>query len=239
MEWRDTGTLLAVRGHGESAAIVEVFTEGRGRTSGLVRGGAGRRLAPVLQPGAVLDVVWRARLEEHLGTFSVEPVRARVSILADALALAGLHAVTALLVHVLAERDPHPRLYRMTEALLDAMDAGADWPADYARWELALLEEAGFGLDLTRCAVTGTEADLVFVSPRTGRAVSRDAAGKWADRLLPLSPVLKGAPGRRGDVLAALETTGHFLDTMVAPALGDRPLPPARQRLVDRLSRKR
>lgn len=237
MEWRETGTVLAVRRHGESAAIVDVFTEGHGRASGLVRGGAGRRLQPVLQPGAVLDVVWRARLEEHLGTFTVEPVRARVSILGDARALAGLGAVTALLVHLMAERVPHPRLYHMTEALLDAMDAGADWLAAYARWELALLEEVGFGLDLSRCAVTGTDRDLAFVSPRTGRAVARGAAGEWADRLLPLSPVLRGAPGTLSDVLAALETTGHFLGTMVVPALGDRPLPPARQRLLDRLTR--
>lgn len=239
MEWRDQGILLSVRPHGESGAIIDVLTPERGRHAGLVRGGASRRLAPVLQPGAQLDLAWRARLEDHLGTFTVEPVRSRAaSAMGDRLALAGLNAVTALLLFALPEREAHAALYRRTETLLDLMSERDVWPLAYLHWELALLEEMGFGLDLGACAVRGAGAnDLSFVSPRTGRAVSRAGAGDWADRLLPLPPCLLGygtAPD--AEIAEGLALTGHFLHSRLAPQLGNKPLPDARARFVERFN---
>lgn len=198
MEWRDEGALLAVRPHGETSAIIEVFTAQHGRHAGVVRGGVSRRIAPVLQPGAQLDLTWRARLDEHIGAFAVEPLRARSGVLSDRLALAGLNSVCALLHFVLPEREPHPQLYRSSVALLDDLGVTADWVTAYLRWEAFLLEEMGYGLDLSACAVTGSREDLAYVSPRSGRAVARGAAGEWADRLLPLPPCLLGQGARPG-----------------------------------------
>lgn len=238
MDWRDQGVLLAVRRHGETAAIIEVFTAGHGRHAGVVRGGASRRFAAFLQPGAQLDVTWRGRLEEHLGSFQAEPVRSRAHLLADRLALAGLNAVTALLHFVLPEREPHAALYQRSVALLDRIGRDPAWAADYLRWELLLLEEMGYGLDLAACAVTGDSDDLAYVSPRSGRAVSRWAAGAWADRLLPLPPCLREeGPAEPGEVAEGLVTTGHFLETRLAHDLRARPLPEARKRLIDLLRR--
>ena len=193
MDWRDHGILLSLRRHGESAAIIDVFTEGHGRHAGVVRGGAGRRMAPILQPGAQLDLTWRARLEDHLGSYQAEPLRSRAAAaLSGRLSLAGLNAVTALLSFCLPERAAYPALYARTEQLLDLLEQEELWPLAYLHWEVALLEEMGFGLDLTACAVTGTQEGLTYVSPKTGRAVSQAGAGEWADRLLPLPPVLLG-----------------------------------------------
>lgn len=239
MEWREEGALLAVRKHGESAAIIDVFTASHGRHSGVVRGGAGRRIAPLLQPGAQLDLTWRARLDAHLGHFTVEPMQARAAaLLGDRTALAGLTAVTALLTFALPERAAYPVLYRQTQFLLDLVGQSPHWPLAYLRWELALLDQMGFGLDLSACAVTGADAGLTYVSPRTGRAVSRAGAGEWADRLLPLAPCLTGdAPESDGEVMQGLEVTGFFLDNHLRPSLGERPLPPARARLMQALLR--
>ncbi|MCC6305831.1 MAG: DNA repair protein RecO [Rhodobacteraceae bacterium] len=238
MEWRGEGILLAARRHGESAAIVEVFTEGQGRHAGVVPGGASRRMAPVLQPGAQLALHWRARLDAHIGTLAVEPLRARAAaVMADPPALAALAAACALLAFALPERAPHPGLYRATVALLDAVAGLPDWPRAYLAWELRLLEETGFGLDLASCAVTGERADLAFVSPKSGRAVSRAGAGAWAGRLLALPPCLAGVPpADRAELLDGLATTGHFLDRHLARSLGDRPLPAARARLLAALA---
>lgn len=233
MEWRDEGVLLAVRPHGEAAAIIEVFTAGHGRHAGVVRGGASRRMAPVLQPGAQLAVAWRARLEDHLGAFTAEPVRSRAAILSDRRGLAALNAACALLRLALPEREPHAGLWADTVALLDAVERGDAWPIQYLRWELRLLEDLGFGLDLAACAVTGATDDLRFVSPRTGRAVSAAGAGDWADRLLPLPACLAGAaPPGPGEIAQGLALTGHFLARELAPHLAGRPLPDARARLV-------
>jgi len=238
MEWRDHGTVLVARAHGETSAVVEVFTESHGRHAGVVRGGISRRIAPHLEPGSEVDVTWRARLDEHIGSFTVEPIRSRHgALLADPPALAALSSVTALLRFALPEREPHAVLYRRSADLLDRLgDAG--WPQTYLQWELALLEELGFGLDLSACAVTGATEDLVFVSPKTGRAVSRAGAGEWADRLLPLPPVLIGGPmADPDDVFQGLTTTGHFLSRHLAAQLGDRSLPVARERLLAALAR--
>ena len=237
IEWEGEGALLAVRRQGEAHAIIEVMTEAHGLHAGLVRGGASRRTAPILQPGAQLALTWRARIEDHLGAFTVEPVRSRAArVMGDRAALAGLNAACALLVFALPERAPHPRLYAATVSLLDALgDPG--WPAAYLAWERLLLEETGYGLDLATCAVTGATDGLAYVSPRTGRAVSEAGAGAYADRLLPLPGVLRGGPGGPADILEGLGVTGHFLRTRLAPALGDRPVPEARARLVDALRR--
>jgi DNA repair protein RecO (recombination protein O) len=240
IEWRDTGILLSARPHGESSAIVEVFTETQGRHAGVVRGGTSRRMAPVLQPGAQIDVTWRARLAEHIGAFTVEPQRARAAqAMADRRSLAGLQAVTALLGFCLPERAPHPALYHRSSTLLDLLPERDLWPLGYLRWELALLSEMGFGLDLSACAATGATEGLAYVSPRTGRAVSAAGAGDWADRLLPLPLCLLGeGAAEDAEVALALGTTGHFLHHHLAPHLGDRAVPEARRRFVDLLARR-
>lgn len=235
MEWRDQGILLGVRRHGENAAILDVFTPDHGRHLGVMRGATSRKIAPILQPGAQLDLRWRARLDDHIGSFAVEPVRSRAAMaLGDRLSLAGLNAVAAMLMFLLPEREAHVPLYLRTEALLDILDEVQVWPLAYLKWEMALLEEMGFGLDLRKCAVTGSRDDLVYVSPRSGRAVSRDGAGEWADRLLPLPLCMLGQGGAEDREIAdGLKTTGHFLQNRLAPSLGNKPLPEARQRFVD------
>ena len=239
IEWRDTGILLSSRRHGEASAIVEIFTAEHGRHAGVVRGGGGRKMTPILQPGSQLDVTWKARLEEHLGAYIVEPVKARVAqVLADRLALAGMASACALLGFALPERESHPGFYRRTVGLFDMIGDNPVWPLAYLRWELALLDEMGFGLDLSRCAATGATEGLVYVSPKTGRAVSEAGAGAWKDRLLPLSPALLGeGDGDTNEVATGLLVTGHFLETQLAPSLGDRPVPEGRQRFVDLVGR--
>jgi DNA repair protein RecO (recombination protein O) len=239
MEWQSEGAVLSMRPHGESAAIIDVFTALHGRHAGVVRGGASRRMAAHLQAGAQVAVVWRARLGDHMGGFTVEPIAARAAILGDPLALAGLNAVCALLRVSLAEKQPVGRFWGQTIALLDAMEAGRpDWPADYLRWERDLLDVLGFGLDLGACALTGARDDLAYVSPRTGRAVARGAAGVWADRLLPLPPVLLGqGAASLTELCQGMQTTGHFLLRGLEPVLGGQPLPVARTRLLARLER--
>ena len=193
MEWRDQGILLGARPHGENAAIVEIFTPAHGRHMGVVRGGTGRKIAPILQPGAQLDVAWRARLENHIGTFSVELIRSRAAqSMSDRLALAGLNSVMALLSFGLPEREPHLTLYDQSTQLLDLLDQPELWPLAYLRWEMHLLEVLGFGLDLSCCAATGSEEDLIYVSPRSGRSVSAVGAGVWANRLLALPSCMLG-----------------------------------------------
>jgi DNA repair protein RecO (recombination protein O) len=216
-----------------------VFTAEHGRHAGVVRGGTSRRIAPILQPGAQLDVTWRARLDEHIGSFAVEPIQSRAgAVMSDRLALAGLNAMTALLGFCLPEREPLPILYSRSIALLDMLGNTDAWPLGYLRWELALLDEMGFGLDLSQCAVTGARNDLKYVSPRTGRAVSAQGAGEWSEKLLPLPPSLLGlGQGDYPDVCTGLITTGFFLTNRLAPELGDKHLPAARQRLVDALAR--
>ncbi|MBP9049381.1 MAG: DNA repair protein RecO [Tabrizicola sp.] len=237
MDWRDEGILLAMRPHGETSAIIEVLTAAHGRHMGVVRGGASRRMAASLQPGTGLALDWRARLDGHIGSFTVEPLKSRAHLLADRLALAGLMSACALLHEALPEREPHPALWQRTLGLMDALGQ-AGWTAAYLRWELCLLEEIGFGLDLGTCAVTGATAGLAYVSPKSGRAVTAQAAGTWADRLIPLPEGLDGvAPLAPEAVLMGLRLTGFFLDRELRPVLHDRPLPEARARLVDLIAR--
>jgi DNA repair protein RecO (recombination protein O) len=238
MEWRDEGVLLSMVAHGEGSAIIEVFTAGHGRHKGVVRGGASRKVAAMMQAGTQLAVTWRARLDQHIGAFVVEPVASRAGVLADPLALLGLGSVVALVHMALPERAAHGVLYTRTIALLDKMAQGEEWVLAYLNWEMLLLEEIGFGLDLGRCAVTGSRDDLAFVSPRTGRAVSRAAAGDWAAKLLPLPPCLLGqGAATRAEILQGLAVTGHFLNREVGAQTRAGVLPEARARLMARLAR--
>ncbi len=238
MEWQDEGIVLAVRRHGERDAILSLFTHAHGRHLGLVRGGAGRRARPLLQRGNRLSCRWRARLSEHLGSYTVEPLRLfAATVMDDALLLAALDSACGLLDLGLGERDAHPGLYGPLLALFEKMAARAgDWPQSYVRFELLLLAELGFGLDLERCAVTGERRELAYVSPRTGRAVSRQAAGKWAPRLLPLPPFLlrkeREDEASGEEIAQGLRLAGHFIRRhILAPT--ERSLPAARERLVE------
>ena len=240
MEWRDEGVLLSVRKHGEGSAIIEVFTESHGRHAGLVRGGGSRKMAPILQPGAQLSVEWKARLEDHLGSYTIDPIKSRaVQIMGDRGALAAMGTVSALLCLGLPEREEHARLYARTIDLVDALGEAADWPARYALWENALLTDMGFGLDFSECAATGVTQDLIYVSPRSGRAVSREGGKEYAELMLPLPRFLRmdDPVEEIAAVSDALRTTGHFIETWLMPALGREKSPPARGRLIAALRR--
>ena len=238
MEWRDQGFVLSVRRHGEANAIVELLTPAHGRALGLVRGGRSRVQRPVLQPGNLVQASWRARLEDHLGVFTLEPLALKAGFLMDdAARLSALSTLTSL-AQLLPEREPHPRVYEAARVVLDAMEDDALWPALMVRWELGLLEELGFGLDLGRCAATGTTVDLAYVSPRTGRAVSRQAGAEWHDRLFDLPGFLMGGGTTTpADVLAGLRLTGYFLSRHVMEPRGIA-MPPARERMVALISQK-
>ena len=238
MNWSEDAFVLSVRTQGESGAIVELLTETHGRYVAHVAGGGSRRMKSFLQPGSRVRAQFRARQADALGSVQLEPVGGGASALFDdPVALCGLAAGAAVVAGALPEREPHPGVFLGFEALTSALAATDLWPAVYVRFELGLLEELGFALDLSRCAVTATTDDLVYVSPRTGRAVSRAAGAPFAARLLQLPRFLLGSQGgvMRGDVGAGLVLTSHFLERDVFAPL-DRPLPPARIWLTDKLA---
>jgi DNA repair protein RecO (recombination protein O) len=233
MEWTDRGIVLSSRRHGEGSTIVELLTEAHGRHLGLARGGTSARLRSALQPGNTLEVTWRARLADHLGHLACEVMRSRAAtLIAGRERLAGLQTLAAL-AHLLPEREPAASMYEVLELVLDAMLAGDDWPALVVRFELGLLTELGFGIDLTSCAATGLANDLAYVSPRSRRAVSRSAGAPYHDRLLALPGFLVGRGGGASaqDLAAGFRLTGHFL---VRDVFGPRgmPAPEARARLI-------
>ncbi|MYZ48712.1 DNA repair protein RecO [Propylenella binzhouense] len=222
MEWSEEAIAVGTRRLGESSVILEVMTRSRGRCLGLVRGGRSKALRHVLQPGNSLSVTWRARLDEHLGSFRVEPLGERAAaIMESSVATFGLQLLAEHL-RLLPERDPHPQLYDVLAVLLDNLGDPAVAGALIARFELLLLDELGFGLDLTACAATGTTEDLAFVSPKSGRAVSREAAQPYRDRLLPLPAFLhrSGATFDGADLAGAFALTGYFLQRHVWEARG-------------------
>jgi DNA repair protein RecO (recombination protein O) len=239
MNWSDEGVILSVRAHGETAAVVEILTRAHGRHMGLVHGGRSRKQRPVLQIGNHVDATWKARLADHLGHMNLELIRGYAAgAMDDPAALAGLTSLCTL-ARLLPERDPHPNLYEVTLFVLAYLDDASVWPALLARWELALLDELGVGLDLTQCAATGINDDLIYVSPKTGRAVSASAGEPYRDRLLTLPPFL--LPGRRaavtqGDIESAFALSGHFLETRVFQPRGEQ-IPDARTRLLTLLKR--
>ena len=216
MEWTDDGIVLGVRRHGESSVIVELLTRGHGRHLGLVRGGAGKRMRPVLQPGNGVTAVWRARLDEHLGYYMIEGTRLRAaSLLASPHAVYGVTHLAAV-ARLLPERDPHENIYEMLDRTLDDFEDAGEAAVHLIRFELAMLAELGFGLDLEACAATGATADLIYVSPKSGRAVSRTAGAPFSDRLLRLPAFLRPGEGETGgwsdnDLSDGFALTGLFL----------------------------
>ncbi len=241
MEWSAEGILLSVRKHGENAAIIETLTAEHGRHAGLVRGGAGRRYTATLQPGNQLALTWRGRLEENLGSFSrVELVRSRMGdVVGDREALAVLDSARALLCVYLPDREVLTAMYHATDALFGVLSAPDARRLAYARWEVLLLSELGFALDLERCAVTGAGEGLAYVSPRSGRAVTAQAAGAYAEKLLKLPDFItrKGIAPTKAELHEAMLLTGYFLENWANPAHDQQRTPPARERLVALLSR--
>lgn len=232
--------VCAVRPHGEHGAIVRALTPADGLQAGYVRGGKSRRLRPILLPGNLVQAEYRARTEDQLAQLSVELVASRAPLLGEALPAAAIEWTTALAAAALPESQPYPRLYEALDGLLGAIEAAPTargWAPSLVRYELFVLAELGFGLDLTECAATGATEDLAFVSPKSGRAVSAAAADAYRDRLFPLPPLLLGpASADWPDIFAGLRITGHFLarDVLIdrqADVLA------ARERLLDRLKR--
>ncbi|MCX7587723.1 DNA repair protein RecO [Phenylobacterium sp. 58.2.17] len=237
MEFEDDAYVLSARAHGETGAIVELLTARHGKYAAHVAGGASRRMKPFLQAGARTVVHYRARMSDQLGSAQLEPVGEGPSALFDdRMALAGLSAAAAVAAAALPEREPHPGVFLAFEALSAALMLPEIWPAVFVRFEAGLLQELGFGMDLSKCAATGEVDDLIYVSPRTGRAVSRKAGEPYKDRLLPLPQFMLSAQTglAAGDVKAGLDLTAHFLELFVFGPV-NRPLPPARVWLVERL----
>jgi DNA repair protein RecO (recombination protein O) len=239
VEWTDIGIVLGARRHGEANAVVELMTRGHGRHLGLVRGGAGSRLKAVLQAGNRVSATWRARLDEHLGYYVVEGIDLRAAaFLSAAHALYGLNHLAAL-CRLLPERDPHAPVFDLLDDTIARLAKPASAAALVARFELQLLAELGFGLDLDACAVTGSAADLVYVSPKSGRAVSRSAGAPWHDRLLALPAFLgEAVPGEPSAAAldAGFALTGFFLARYVFEPRGE-PLPEARQYFITAVTR--
>ncbi|MEM7045389.1 MAG: DNA repair protein RecO [Pseudomonadota bacterium] len=232
MQWEDEAILLSARRHGEGALVLQVFTAEHGRHGGLVRGGASRKHKSTYQPGNRLAITWRARLADQLGTITAELMTPNAALVMDeAHRLAALTSACALVEKALPDRDPHPDLYNLLCHLIDTLTTSSIWADDYVRFELALLADLGFGLDLS------SDADLVYVSPRTGRAVTRETAKGYEDRVLPLPGFLLGRGEADGAAIRdGLKLAGYFLERHLFAAL-DRPVPEARQALVDRFLR--
>jgi len=235
MEWREQAIVLGAKRHGETSAIVNVLTFEHGRHAGLVRSGRSRRMRPVLQQGNIVEVTWRARLEEHLGSFIVEPVALNAALIMDEpLKLAGVTTLTALCA-LLPEREPHPALYEGARLVLDNIDNDEVWPALLVRWEAGLLDSLGFGLDLSKCAATGQADNLVYVSPKSSRAVSAVAGEPYKDRLLTLPGFLLGSGiASTADLVAGFALTGYFLHRHLAVPRAIE-LPDSRERMIEYL----
>ncbi|HEY8571243.1 DNA repair protein RecO [Phenylobacterium sp.] len=238
MEFEDDAFVLSARAHGETGAIVELLTAHHGKYAAHVAGGASRKMKPFLQAGSPVTARYRARVSDQLGSATLESAgEGPAALFDDPLALAGVAAAAAVAAGALPEREPHPGAYLAFQALCQALAHPEIWPAVFVRFEAGLLQDLGFALDFSKCAATGTTDDLVYVSPRTGRAVSREAGEPYAERLLALPPFLLSSQSRLqpGDVRAGLDLTAHFLEAFIFNPL-NRPLPPARLWLVDRLS---
>ncbi|MEK9645521.1 MAG: DNA repair protein RecO [Alphaproteobacteria bacterium] len=239
MNWSDEGIVLSARKHGESAAIVTLMTRDHGRHAGLVRGGAGSRARGLYQTGNLLSADWRARLSEHLGTYTCELVRPYAAgLLTERLPLRALASAAALVERLLPERAPHPETYENLIRLIEVLTGGNGWLTAYVHWELDLLGDLGYGLDLSCCAATGSTEDLVYVSPRTGCAVSAGAGAPYREKLLALPAFVTSetvSPDAAA-VLDGLRLTGHFLERCAKEAdAGD--LPDARGRFMEGIRR--
>ena len=240
MEWQDRGVVLGSRAYGETSVIVELLTAHHGRHLGVVRGGRSRRLRPVLQPGNTVAATWRARIDDHMGTYAIEPLALRAGRFIDS--VEALQAVNHLcgLGRLLPERDPHAVLHDMLDAMMDGIENRITLPLQIIQFELSLLAELGFGLDLTRCAATQTREGLVYVSPKTGRAVCEKAGAPYRDRLLSLPAFLRPESGAdpisRDDLAAGFRLTEHFLNRDVFAPRNLSPPDARRSYLAARLS---
>jgi DNA repair protein RecO (recombination protein O) len=238
-EWSDRAISLGLRRFGETGAILEVFSREQGRRRGMIHGGASQKKRGPMQPGNTLLVTWKARADDSLGFFTVETESERAAVLmADAEALAGLSALAELLAATLPEGEAKPALYDAAETVLDMLGEPDVWPALFVRWEIGLLTVMGYGLDLSSCAVSGSNDGLTHVSPKSGRAVRGSAAGEYLDRLLPLPAFLidNTAPATPVDIHAGFRLTGHFLSERLFADL-NKPVPEARVLMIDRLER--
>jgi DNA repair protein RecO (recombination protein O) len=239
-EWRSDAISLGARKFGENDAILEVFTPHKGRTSGLVYGGAGKTKRALLEPGTRLHLSWKSRAEDQLGFFDALEARGHgpAAMMDDPAALAVIAAIAALLQAATPEKSGFGSLYEATEILLEALGTTSDWPALYIRWEIGLLSELGYGLDLTKCALTGGVDDLAWVSPKTGKAATRDAGAPFADKLLVLPPFLLGGqnPPATGDVADGFALAGHFIARELLDPV-HKTMPDARARLIFALGR--
>ena len=236
MDWSADGYVLNVRKHGETSAITEIFTREKGRHPGLVRGGIGRRMRPVLQPGNHVSVEWRGRLEDQLGHYTVEARDSRAAeLMEERLSLAGLNALCVMTRELLPEREAYPALFDVFSIVVSQLDNPEVWPALYVRWESGLLAALGYGLDLSECAATGTTENLTHISPRSGRAVCTEAAAPYGDKMLKLPGFMRGeASATPEDIWEGLRLTGYFLETRVQWEI-NRTLPDARAAMVERL----
>ena len=231
MDWTDSAIVLNARPHGENNAVLEVYARMHGRYHGLVRGGRSKRLRPALQTGNLLSVEWRARLQEQLGFFVIELEKPYASTVFDnRLALSALGSFASLMT-LMAERDPHPALFDIGKLFLDHLDDIGVWPQLLVRWELRLLDELGVGLDLTQCAATGSRENLIYVSPKSARAVSAEAGEPYRSKLLRLPGFLRNGgihDAPKSDVMDGFALTGHFLEANVFHQR-NQPLPSSRQ----------
>ena len=233
--WEDDGVVLSVRRFGEHDAICTLLTASHGRNAGMVKGGSGKRGRGLLQPGNLVKAAWRARLDSQLGVYTLESIRAFAADAMDSpAALAGVSALCAMAEAALPEREPHQEVYRQSVHLLEHI--GADgWDAHYVLWELTMLRDMGYGLDLSCCAATGVTEDLAYVSPRSGRAVSRAAAAPYLSQLLALPSFVKeeGIAATMAEIAHGLNLTGHFFERHVFAPHGQK-TPAARQRFLER-----
>lgn len=233
MDWQDTGFFLSAKPYGEHAAIASVMTKHHGKRSGMIWNAKSKKMASILTEGNQLSIVWRARLHELLGTFKVELEKQRTEIVfSGPIALNALNSICTLLDSLLPQFDPHRKLYTETVRLLDRINSTQNWLIDYLEWEILLLKEIGFGLDLEKCAVTNSEKNLAYISPKSGCAVSKEGAGEWASKLFPLPQcMLSGKVKEQEEILDGLQITGHFLKKGFHPHSGLPKLPHSRLRL--------
>lgn len=245
MEWQDNGIILSSRRHGETSAVVNLLTRAGGIHAGLVRGGWGRRARHMIEPGNCVHARWRGRLSDHLGSYTLEVKHSfGARIMSEPIYLAAMMSALAMTEGSMAEREAHPKAFDGLSTLLDILDSAAppaEWQSAYVKWEIGLLSELGYGLDFTKCAATGTTQDLVYVSPKSGRAVSKAAGDPYKNAMLDLAPFIKvsgGVAASVDDVVSGLKLTGHFLERHVFN-MGGRHLPSARGRFVARISRQK
>ena len=240
MDWKDTGFFLSARPYGENAAIVHVMTKNHGKRAGMVWNARSRKMYSTLNSGNQLNIAWRSRLHELLGTFTLELLEARTQITyAGPLALNALCAMCDLLDSLIPQFDPQKELYKRSVKVLDKINGTENWLFDYLLWEVFLLQEIGLGLDLQHCAVTKSTQNLIYISPKSGCAISEGAAGKWASKLLPLPPcMLSGKVNSIKEIYEGLQTTGYFLKQGFHPYDNQPKLPSSRLRLENMLEKK-